>query len=146
VLSGDVMLYWIGRRWGQRVLDWRVVRWVLAAERQQSLTERYREHAIKTVAMARHVAGLRAVAFLATGIARVPFWKFLVADAAAAAVTVPFAFALAYLFTNRVTAILADVHRVAHWAALIALIALPGGVIVYMTRWNRRVSETRERL
>ena len=33
VLSGDVTLYWIGRRWGERVLRWRAVRWVLTAER-----------------------------------------------------------------------------------------------------------------
>ena len=96
---------------------------------------------MKTVATARHVAGLRAAAFLTAGIARVPFWKFLVADAAAAAVTVPLTFALAYLFTNRVTAILADVHRVEHWVALAALIAVTAAVIVYVVRSNRRVAE-----
>lgn len=139
VLSGDVALYWIGRRWGERVLRWRAVRWVLTAERERWLTERYREHAMKTVATARHVAGLRAAAFLTAGIAHVPFWKFIVADAAAAAVSVPLTFALAYLFTNRVTAILADVHRVEHWVALAALIAVTAAVIVYVRRSNRRV-------
>ena len=141
VLAGDVTLYWIGRRWGERVLDWRAVRWVLTAEREQWLTERYREHAMKTVAMARHVAGLRAAAFLTAGIAHVPFWKFLVADAAAAAVSVPLAFTLAYLFTNRVTAILADVHRVEHWMAVAALIAVTAALIVYVRRSSRRISK-----
>ena len=87
----------------------------------------------------RHVAGLRAAAFLTAGFAPVPFWLFLGADAAAAAVTVPLTFALAYLFTNRVTAIMADVHRVEHWVALAALIAVTGGVIVYVVRSNRRI-------
>ena len=27
VLSGDVVLYWVGRHWGEHVLAWRVVRW-----------------------------------------------------------------------------------------------------------------------
>ena len=71
------------RRWGERVLNWRVVRWVLTAPREERLKEAYRQHAIKTVATARHVAGLRAAAFLTAGIARVPFWKFIMADAAA---------------------------------------------------------------
>jgi len=62
--------------------------------------------------MARHVAGLRAAAFLTAGMARVPFWKFILADAGAAAVSVPFVFALAYFFTDQIGAILADVHRV----------------------------------
>jgi membrane protein DedA with SNARE-associated domain len=145
-LSGDAMLYWIGRRWGQRVLDRRVVRWVLTPEREAWLTARYREHAMKTVATARHVVGLRAAAFLTAGIARVQFWKFLVADAAAAAVTVPFVFALAYLFTNQVTAILADVRRVERWAALAALVGLTAAVGVCMIRSNRRISKPRERL
>lgn len=139
VLTGDVVLYWIGRRWGERVLRWRAVRWVLTPERAQWLTEGYREHAMKTVAMTRHVAGLRAAAFLTAGIARVPFWKFMLADAGSAAVSVPFAFALAYFFTDQVVAILADVHRLERWAALGALVVLAGGALFYVVRWNRRV-------
>lgn len=139
VLSGDMMLYWIGRRWGERVLNWRVVRWVLTPAREEMLKEAYRQHAMKTVATARHVAGLRAAAFLTAGIARVPFWKFILADAAAAAVSVSFAFGLAYFFTNQVTAILADVHRVERWLVLAVLIALIGGAVASVVRWNRRV-------
>ena len=139
VLSGDVVLYWTGRRWGERVLGWRVVRWVLTAQRAEWLKEAYRQHAMKTVAMARHVVGLRAAAFLTAGMARVPFWKFILADAGAAALTVPFVFALAYFFTDQIGAILADVHRVERWLALIALTVLTGGVVVYVVRWNRRV-------
>ncbi len=139
VLSGDVVLYWTGRRWGERVIGWRVVRWVLTAQRAEWLKEAYRQHAMKTVAMARHVVGLRAAAFLTAGMARVPFWKFILADAGAAALTVPFVFTLAYFFTDQIGAILADVHRVERWLALIALIVLTGGVVVYVVRWNRRV-------
>ena len=139
VLSGDVVLYWVGRHWGERVLAWRVVRWVLTPAREDTLVTAYREHAMKTVALARHVAGLRAAAFLTAGIARVPFWKFLVADAGAAAVSVPFVFGLAYFFTDQIFAILADVHRVERWAALAVLVGLAAGVVVYVVRWNRRV-------
>ncbi len=146
VLSGDVVLYWAGRRWGERVLGWRAVRWVLTPAREAQLTAAYREHAMKTVAMARHVAGLRAAALLTAGIARVPFWKFMVADASAASVSVPFAFALAYFFTDQIYAILADVHRVERWAALVGLVALTGAVIVYVRRWNRRVPKAPSRL
>jgi hypothetical protein len=48
----------------------------------------------------RHVLGLRAAAFLTAGIARVPFWKFILADASGAIVGVPFSFGLAYFFTD----------------------------------------------
>jgi membrane protein DedA with SNARE-associated domain len=143
VLAGDVVLYWAGRRWGERLLRWRVVRYVLTRARADWLKAAYREHAMKTVAMARHVTGLRAAAFLTAGIARVPFWKFILADAAAAAVTVPLAFGLAYFFTHQINAILADVHRVERWLALAGLVAVAGALIAYSVRGNRRVPKTR---
>ena len=34
VLSGDVVLYWVGRNWGEQVLNWRVVRLVLSPARE----------------------------------------------------------------------------------------------------------------
>ena len=143
VLAGDMVLYWAGRRWGERLLGWRVVRHVLTRARANWLKAAYREHAMKTVAMARHVTGLRAAAFLTAGIARVPFWKFILADAAAAAVSVPLAFGLAYFFTHQIYAILADVHRVERWLALAGLVVVAGSLVVYSARWNRRVSKTR---
>ena len=139
VLSGDMVLYWAGRRWGERLLGWRVVRLVLTPPRAERLETGYREHAMKTVAMARHVTGLRAAAFLTAGIARVPFWKFILADAAAAIVSVPLAFGLAYFFTDQIGAILADVHRVERWLALVGLVVVSVGLAVYAVRWNRRV-------
>lgn len=143
VLSGDVVLYWAGRRWGERVVGWRVVRRVLTPARAEWLEAAYREHAMKTIAMSRHVAGLRAAAFLTAGIARVPFWKFIVADAAAATVSVPLAFGLAYFFTHQIAAILADVHRVERWLALAALLLVAGGLVVHGVRWSRRVPPIR---
>ena len=142
VLSGDTVLYWVGRRWGERVLGWRVVRRVLTPPRVEWLETAYREHAMKTVAMARHVTGLRAAAFLTAGIARVPFWKFILADAAAAAVSVPLAFGLAYFFTHQIGAILADVQCVERWLALVGLVAVAGALVVYAARWNRRIPKT----
>jgi hypothetical protein len=78
----------------------------------------------------------------ATGIARVPFWKFILADASAAIVGVPFSFGLAYFFTDEIGAILADVHRVERWLLLLGLLVLSGLVIVSIVRWNRRVPKT----
>ena len=84
VLSGDMVLYWVGRHWGEQVLNWRLVRLVLSPAREQWLKAAYRRHALKTVVTARHVMGLRAAAFLTAGRANVPFWKFVVADTGAA--------------------------------------------------------------
>jgi membrane protein DedA with SNARE-associated domain len=144
VLSGDMVLYWVGRHWGEQVLNWRVVRLVLSPAREQWLKAAYRRHALKTVVTARHVMGLRAAAFLTAGIARVPFWKFAVADAAAAVLGVPLVFGLAYFFTDQIKAIMADVHRAERWIGLAGLLVLAALLVVGAWRWNRRVG--RERL
>lgn len=144
VLSGDLVLYWVGRHWGANVLNWRVVRLVLTRKREQWLKAAYRRHALKTVVTARHVMGLRAAAFLTAGMARVPFWKFAVADAGTAALGVPLVFGLAYFFTDEITAIAADVHRVERWLALAGLLVLATVLVVGVRRWHRRLG--RERL
>lgn len=143
VLSGDVALYWIGRHWGEQVLNWRAVRLVLTPEREQWLKAAYRRHALKTVVTARHVMGLRAAAFLTAGIARVPFWKFIVADGGAAVLSVPLVFGLSYFFTDQIKAIVADVHRAERWLALVGLLVVAAVLIVAVWRWNRRIGKER---
>jgi membrane protein DedA with SNARE-associated domain len=143
VLSGDMVLYWVGRHWGENVLNWRVVRLVLTLKREQWLNAAYRRHALKTIVTARHVMGLRAAAFLTAGIARVPFWKFVVADAGAAALGVPFLFGMAYFFMDEIEAIVADVHRVERWLALAGLLVLMVVLVVGVWRWKRRLGTER---
>jgi len=139
VLSGDMVLYWVGRHWGEQVLNWRLVRLVLSPTREQWLKAAYRRHALKTVVTARHVMGLRAAAFLTAGSARVPFWKFVVADVGAALVSVPLMFGLAYFFTDEIEAIMADVRRAERWLGLAGLLALAAILGVGVWRWHRRV-------
>jgi membrane protein DedA with SNARE-associated domain len=138
VLSGDVVLYWVGRRFGERVLRWPLVRSVLTPRREARLKTAYRLHAVKTTVAARHVMGIRAAAFLTAGIAGVPFGTFLAADAAAALVGVPLMFSLAYVFTDHLEAVLADVHRVERWIALIALAGAAVALAVAAHRRSRR--------
>lgn len=135
VLSGDIVLYWAGRRWGERLLEWRAVRRVLSPARAAKLAQGYREHGVKIVVTARHVAGFRAAAFLTAGIARVPFWRFLAADAGAALVGVPVSFGLAYLFADQVQGLLADVRRLERWLVLAAVVA--AGAWIGASAWRR---------
>ena len=143
VLSGDVVLYWVGLHWGEQALNCRSARLVLTPAREQWLKAAYRRHVLKTVVTARHVTGLRAAAFLMAGIARVPFWKFLVADAGAAILGVPLVFGLAYFFTDQIKAIAADVHQVERWLGLAVLLALAAILTVGVWRWNRRLGQER---
>jgi membrane protein DedA with SNARE-associated domain len=77
------------------------------------------------------------------GIARVPFWKFILADVGAAALGVPFGFGLSYFFTDRIKAIVADVHRAKRSLGLAGLVGVAAALIVGLWRWNRRVGTQR---
>ena len=137
VLAGDVGLYWAGHHWGERLLRWRIVRLVLTEARERRLLSAYRRHGLKIIVVARHAIGFRAAAFLTAGIARLPFWKFLLVDAAAACVSVPLSLGLAYFFTDQLQAILADVHRVERWLLVLGLVALVAWLARLGWRKNR---------
>jgi membrane protein DedA with SNARE-associated domain len=137
VLAGDVTLYWVGHHWGERVLAWRLVRYVLSPQREEALKNAYHRHGVKIVFTARHVMGLRAAAFLTAGIAQIPFGRFLAADAAAAMVGVPLSFGMAFFFTDQLEQIRQDVHRVERWVIMLALVVLAGWIAVRSYRRSR---------
>ena len=139
VLSGDIVLYWVGRHWGEHVLELRLVRRVLDPARREKLTAAYRKNGLIIVFAARHVMGLRAAAFLTAGVARIPFWKFLAVDGAAVGYGVPLNFSLAYLFADRVHELLANVYRIDRWIAVLAVVAAAGWIGVFVWRRSRRM-------
>jgi membrane protein DedA with SNARE-associated domain len=138
VLSGDIVLYWVGHHWGERILDWRPVRWVLSRDREERLKAAYHRHGVKILFTARHVVGVRAAAFLTAGIAKVPFWRFIIADTAAALIGVPVSFGLAFLFADQLERVLTDVHRIERWLALYALLGLATWLAYLAWRQYRR--------
>jgi membrane protein DedA with SNARE-associated domain len=144
VLAGDAVLYWVGHHWGERVLNWRIVRCVLSRDREARLKAAYHRHAAKTIFAARHVMGVRAAAFLTAGIVHVPFWKFLAIDAAAAGISVPLGFGLAYFFTDQLEQVIADVRRVERWIALLVSVVI--AVALTVAAWRRSRREIAEEL
>src|SRR2546428_8020952 len=76
-LSGDMVLYWVGRHWAEQVLNWLLLRLQLSPAREKCLNAAYPQHTLKPVVPSRHVMALRAAPFLTAGRARVPYLKFL---------------------------------------------------------------------
>ena len=141
ILGGDAVLYWIGHHWGEHILDWRVVRFILTKAREEQFKASYRRHGMKIVFAARHVAGLRAAAFLTAGIVRVPFARFIVVDTAAALLGVPFSFGLAFFFADQLEWVLADVHRIERWLVVAGIVLVAGWLGVLAVRRARRIAE-----
>jgi membrane protein DedA with SNARE-associated domain len=138
VLSGDAALYWIGHHWGERIMEWRLIRIVLTPEREKVVVEAFHRHGVKLVFTARFVAGFRAAVFLTAGIAGISFWRFLLVDAVAAVVGVPLGYGVAYLFTDQLPAILHGVHRVEKLLALAGMVLLAAVIGYAAYRKSRR--------
>jgi membrane protein DedA with SNARE-associated domain len=135
VLAADMLLYGVGRHFGRRILEWPTARRILSPEREARVMEAYRRHGLKFVVMARLVMGLRAAAFLTAGLVRVPFLRFVLVDVAAVLVSVPLAFAVAYLVADSVVVALAYVHEMQLWVGgAVVLVA----VIWLLIWWRRR--------
>ena len=135
VLAGDMLLYWMGRHFGRRILEWPAARRILTPEREARVMEAYHRHGLKFVVMARLVMGLRAAAFLTAGVVRVPFLRFVVVDVAAVLVSVPLAFGLAYAVADSVVVALARVQEMQLWIGGSVLLIATGWLVV---RWRRR--------
>ncbi len=123
VLLGDVLIHHWGLRLGPAAYRHRMVVKHLSLERQERLRMHYARHGFLTVIVGRHTPMLRAPIFFLAGASRVPLWKFLLADALSAAVTVPIVVYLGLKGGEHLDDIRAVLHRV-QWglAAAVALV------------------------
>ena len=132
VLLGDVLIHHWGLRLGPAAYRHRMVVKHLSLERQEKLRMHYAKHGFLTVVVGRHTPMLRAPIFFLAGASRVPLWKFLLADALSAAVTVPIVVYLGLKGGEHLDDIRALLHRV-QWG-LAAAVALVVGLIWLLRR------------
>jgi membrane protein DedA with SNARE-associated domain len=125
VLLGDVLIHHWGHRMGPAAYQHKKVQRVLSPERQKKLREHFARHGFLTIVVGRHTPVLRAPIFFLSGASNVPFWKFLLADAVSAAITVPIVVTLGYEFAEHLDDIRRSIHHV-QWiiAAVVAMIAV----------------------
>ena len=103
-LLGDSLMYWIGYHFGRGVL--REHPWYtgfLTPERERQIETTIEKHGLKAFFLARFMVGVRGPMYITAGILRVPYRRFLVADAISATVVVGLFFWLAYFIGERVS-------------------------------------------
>jgi membrane protein DedA with SNARE-associated domain len=126
---GDQFYFFLGRRWGARLLA-RIPWWDARAERFRELLHR---HHTPVILGLRFVYGFRTVGALVIGMSPVPARRFVplnIIGAAIWAVTVGLA---GYLAGSAISLFLKDLH--AHEGLIAALIAL-SGLLFWLWRWR----------
>ncbi len=129
VLIGDTFIYWIGRKFGLRVLSWPVFRRMFTPARIKKAEEKIKRRARIICFTARFAPGLRAPIFLTSGILRIPFPVFFLMDAFAALISVPVWVLLAYFLGDKIEKIF-EVAKTAKQGMLILLLILVVAVII----------------
>jgi len=136
-LLGDCMIYLIGYHFGHNLVR-RHPRFaqLLHADREADVERVVRQHAFKVLILARFLVGIRAPVYLAAGVVRMPFRRFILIDTVCASAVVGAFFGLAYWFGDTVGAwirrgeILLTVVVVLVVAVVIAISWVKGGKLL----------------
>lgn len=137
-VTGDLLLHRMGRRLGSMAWSNARLKRILSPGRVARLQEHFRRRGALTAFVARFLPGLRAPAFLVSGLADFPTRKFLIADALGALITAPLLTWLGFRFG---TAVLGELRFAERWillGALGLLAALAAARALFARRRSRR--------
>jgi membrane protein DedA with SNARE-associated domain len=141
ILTGDLVAYHIGRKWGLSVAVYPPFKWALSERRVERLQSWYHRFGSWTVFFGRMVAGIRFVSFVCAGMARMSRTKFILFDSLAALVTVPFWIVVGYVLGTHFRDIAVWMSRVSRttWLLVGLLILVLFGNWLYRRLRRRKV-------
>jgi membrane protein DedA with SNARE-associated domain len=138
LLLTDFSLYWVGKKYGRKVIEHRRFHRILSAEKLLTLEEKFKKWGIYVVFIGRHFLGIRAQIFLAAGVMRMSTLKFIMADAASAILTMTLMVGIGFLGGNSIEILQKDLKKIEHIGILILVILFTGWMIYRFFR-NRKI-------
>ena len=102
VLGADLMVYYMGRRYGHHVPRLPLLKKYLSESRLNKAELSFHRHGGKTLFIARFMPGMRAPIYFSAGAFKIPFWKMLAFDGLAAVLSVPLWVLAAWYFARTV--------------------------------------------
>ncbi len=138
VLIGDICLFTMGRRFGHHIVEHRFMKRLVNPPRLLLAERLFEHHGIKIIFIGRFLPGLRAMIFVASGVLRVPFWKFILVNGSAACISVPTLIILGWVFGAHFDRLKSDVRIVTNVIGFVVLVAAAIGVGFYLHRRSRQ--------
>jgi membrane protein DedA with SNARE-associated domain len=134
-ILGDSASYWVGYHFG-RGFVWRHPRWArfFHPEREQQVEQMLKRHGLKMFFLARFLVGVRAPMYMAAGVMKVRFRRFLLMDLFCASVVIGIFFGLSWAFGEEIYSLI----RNAEIALTLGVAAIVLVVGVYLWRRHRR--------
>ena len=133
-ILADCILFAVVRIWGEAWLGHAPLRWLVTTKRRERVRRLLSRHGARAVFIGRHLGGLRAVVFALAALEGVRFRVFVLYDALAGLLTVPFVFALGYLGSSHASAVARGLASAEHW---LLVVAACGAGLAWLL-WRRR--------
>jgi membrane protein DedA with SNARE-associated domain len=139
LLITDFSLYWIGKKYGRRVVEHKRFHRILSVDRLSKIEEKFRRWGIFVVFFGRHLIGVRAQIFLVAGTMRMPTIRFLMADAASAVFTVTLMVGIGYLGGSRIQGLEKDITKIATIAVLLLIVGLVSWIVIRYSKYVKKI-------
>ncbi len=121
--ASDIIAYSIGRYAGRQVLATRFISKLIPKKKLYKVEHYFHEYGLKTLFFGRFIPfGVRNVLFIAAGIARMRFHRFLFIDLVALSITSSILFALGYFFGENYRLIIPYLDRYKYMVFLVFII------------------------
>jgi membrane protein DedA with SNARE-associated domain len=135
LLITDFGLYYVGRKYGRKIVTHRKFRKIITSERLSQLENKFEKWGILFILIGRHLFGLRAQLFLASGVMKMSAAKFLLADAFSSLFTIAIMVGAGYAGGYSLEVIRKQGTRVEYLAGII--LAVLAAVIYAIYRYVR---------
>lgn len=142
ILSGDLTMFFIARRWGRQLLRTRFFAWLLPAARLEKVEKYFDRHGSKTVFFARFIAGIRMPVYFVAGTMKMNPLRFALLDLAGALISGPTSVWIAWKLSDDFDNAMKKVKNANHWilGGALVLIALSVGWHFWSDHRERRKS------
>ncbi len=144
ILAGDSVIYWMGRRLGVRIAEFRLLRRLVPPDKLQEVEKRLRRRGNVVVVIARYLPGLRAPTYFTVGHSRLPYWQFLAFDGLAALVSAPLWVCLGFWFGDDIERAAVEASRFGHYILLAVAVVLAALAFRWLQR--RRAAQAAAQL
>jgi membrane protein DedA with SNARE-associated domain len=130
VVTGDLILYYIGRRYGILIVTDRRFHRIVSEARMEKVGRWFHRWGNSLIFFGRYLVGVRAQVFLCAGIFRISAGRVLLYDSVSAMIGVPAMIYLGYFFGSNFHA-LKDTVVFWQWLAVLVVIAAAAAFFVF---------------
>jgi membrane protein DedA with SNARE-associated domain len=135
VLLGDLVVYFLGFFYGEKVLSLRLTRRLLTRQREAQIKGYFHRHGFKILVSGRFVPGFRTAAYLTAGILKLPTVKLLLTDVVAASLSTLLMFGLGYAFADQIQS---GIREVQQWVAVLLALGVAVWLLIRFDKARRR--------